>query len=219
MRPLARAGPRPYKGCATPSVESKSSIFLTHSRNHMPLRDDLAALLNEAHSAPYLFVGSGLSRRYLGTPDWEGLLRASCGHTGRAYEYFRAQAPTSLPSVASRMADVFYEKWWSDEAWSADRAARGIDCIAKSSPLKFIVADMVRAATKSPYQNRMGLPSSRCGALAFVDDGWFVVAKLLDIADSPSSTWPNPPARPARVPPARSMQHGGFGSTGGSTRI
>jgi len=43
----------------------------------MSLQDDLHNHLEQFHTAPFLFVGSGLSRRYLGLEDWDGLLRRS----------------------------------------------------------------------------------------------------------------------------------------------
>ena len=54
----------------------------------MTLIDDLHTHLEQFHTAPFLFVGSGLPRRYLGLEDWEGLLRRFANLSERPYGIF-----------------------------------------------------------------------------------------------------------------------------------
>ncbi|MCP4212771.1 MAG: hypothetical protein GY764_15040, partial [Halieaceae bacterium] len=78
----------------------------------MTIADSLADLLKTHGSGPFLFAGSGLSRRYLGLEDWSGLLRRFCQHI-KPYEYYLSSANGSLPLVAGLMAEDFHEAWWS----------------------------------------------------------------------------------------------------------
>lgn len=91
------------------------------------VKESLAARLH-GKPAPFLFVGSGLTRRYTNAEDWEGLLRFFAAQTGRPYEYYRTSANGDLPTVASKIAEPFHDLWWSSEQYkeSRDRWAESI---------------------------------------------------------------------------------------------
>ena len=65
----------------------------------MDLKQKLIDHFRTAPSAPFLFIGSGFSRRYLGLEDWEGLLRRFSENL-RPFEYYLSTANEELPLVA-----------------------------------------------------------------------------------------------------------------------
>lgn len=75
-------------------------------------------LLTDLNKPPFLFVGSGFSKRYMGTESWEGLLKWVCESVGEPMKKFFAykqQAMTKVgheanalfPCIASMMEDDF----------------------------------------------------------------------------------------------------------------
>lgn len=82
---------------------------------------DIHDCIEEMQCRPILFVGAGLSRRYLGLPDWRGLLdlvRAECPQLNKALPYYVQKAGT-LPAVATHFASAFQEFAWTDEGRNA----------------------------------------------------------------------------------------------------
>ncbi|MBE4717274.1 SIR2 family protein [Pseudarthrobacter sp. AB1] len=111
----------------------------------MPLDDELHAHLSRFDTAPFLFVGSGMSRRYLGTEDWEALLRHFATYTGKPYERYRADSGGDLPVVASAIAESFRDQWWEADAFAESRALFP-EPVNRHSPLKIEVARRMQAA-------------------------------------------------------------------------
>lgn len=86
----------------------------------MNLKQKLIDHFRAAPSAPFLFVGSGFSRRYLGLEDWEGFLRRFSEEL-QPFEYYLSTANEELPLVASLMADDFHKLWWSSPTYETSR--------------------------------------------------------------------------------------------------
>lgn len=68
-------------------------------------------------STPFLFVGSGLTRRYLGLPNWDGLLE----HFARklkddkyTYKSYLSKANNDRPFAATLIEDDFNKRWFDD---------------------------------------------------------------------------------------------------------
>ena len=101
--------------------------------------DDLKNHITKFSTTPFLFIGSGFSRRYLNMPAWEALLIDMNNRLGlpKQYEYYRANASNDLPKVASLMGADFNELWWSDEKYELSRNDFAKDAESKFSPLKY----------------------------------------------------------------------------------
>jgi len=82
----------------------------------------ISEVVSQFNTVPFLFVGSGLSRRYLNTPDWKGLLAYFAGKITDdpfAYNSYLSRANAEgfkegrLPKVAELIQKDFDQKWFS----------------------------------------------------------------------------------------------------------
>lgn len=106
------------------------------------VRDALEAHLRPL-GGPFLFVGAGLTRRYAGLPNWEGLLRRFAGFTDKPYEYYLGAAGSDLPLTASKIAEEFYEVWWNAPEYEASRQENSGAVTDGASALKIEVSRFV----------------------------------------------------------------------------
>jgi hypothetical protein len=115
--------------------------------------DELAELLGASETLPVLFVGSGLSRRYLGSPDWEGLVQYAAELTRFPFDYYSGQLPNEvsrderLPLVASLVAKQFHEDWWTTDAYKQAREENTEPLRGGSDPLKLVIARHIASRT------------------------------------------------------------------------
>ncbi|NKX37243.1 SIR2 family protein [Rhodobacteraceae bacterium R_SAG4] len=78
------------------------------------LSADISEQIGKLCCQPVLFVGSGLSLRYFGAPNWVGLLKelaANCPLIDKDYAYY-AQSCSSAPQIGSIFADKYREWAW-----------------------------------------------------------------------------------------------------------
>ena len=76
--------------------------------------NDFSEILKKS-PLPYLFIGSGFSRRYANTPDWEGLLKEICRNNGIQYNVLAYQNKidntdkVDCPAIATEIEKKLYE--------------------------------------------------------------------------------------------------------------
>lgn len=114
----------------------------------MAIEDEFLTHLMKFETAPFLFVGSGMSRRYLNTDDWMGLLRRFAEKTDYPFERYRADASRDTGRMASAIAERFNPIWWESELYSSSRSAFP-DPESWQSPLKIETGQYLMEATKN----------------------------------------------------------------------
>ena len=85
----------------------------------------IGEIIGKFNTTPFLFVGSGLTRRYLNLPDWKGLLKHFAEiirNDEFSYSSYENQAKGMvckagiLPKVAELIQKDFDKKWFLDES-------------------------------------------------------------------------------------------------------
>lgn len=100
-------------------------------------------LLEKFDCQPVLFIGAGLSRRYMQAPSWEGALRAALASSGidkLEFAYFVQKHNGSMIGIGTDIANAIFELAWSDKSRFPDELYQSKD---KSIFLKAILADQL----------------------------------------------------------------------------
>ena len=113
------------------------------------IKETVTRLINRAGRSPYLFVGSGFSRRYMGTDDWEGLLRHLCSRLSD--DPFRFDAYLArcggmspygdMPAVATMLDRDLRLAVLEEGRFEPFREAHAEDIRARRSILKIMAAE------------------------------------------------------------------------------
>lgn len=105
------------------------------------IENQLAKILSESASAPFLFIGSGFSRRYINLPDWEGLLQK---FSTKPFASYLGRANDDIPTATLDLARVYYEEWWADTV-GKEHIYQSKDWLNKTeSPLKYEISEYLK---------------------------------------------------------------------------
>lgn len=109
----------------------------------MDIEAELSSVFSQRSSGPFLFLGSGFSRRYIGLEDWEGLLSRFC-LTGKPYAYYKSSANNDTPKSAQLIADDFHDLWWGHDEYAIKREHSAHFINDRTSPLRLEICDYLQ---------------------------------------------------------------------------
>ncbi|MEL4390662.1 SIR2 family protein [Shewanella xiamenensis] len=116
------------------------------------IKNSLNEIFRAAHAGPFLFVGSGFSRRYLGLEDWKGLLARFCDGI-KPFEYYLAKSNGNLPAAARIMADDFNEFWWTNDRYIESREKNKNKINEITSALRIEICEYLKSVSIEKYKN------------------------------------------------------------------
>lgn len=112
------------------------------------ISSEIAESLKTKSAAPFLFLGSGFSRRYIGLESWAELL-TKFSKGVKNFEYYLGSADGDMPQAAQLLAEDYFEYWWTDSGFEESRATLGKKMKRKSSPLKLEIAKYLKDKSKA----------------------------------------------------------------------
>lgn len=116
------------------------------------LKLKLSEHFKSASSSPFLFIGSGFSRRYLKLDDWKGLLKTFADGL-KPFEYYLSSADGYLPEVASLMAVDFHDYWWSKDKYLEQRSKYKSRITNKTSALRVAISEYMKPLSNTAFGN------------------------------------------------------------------
>lgn len=111
-------------------------------------KEDLIKHFQNFNTAPFLFVGSGFSRRYINLETWGDLLSKTIQQIGgvKPYEYYQSKTKSDNAQIASILAKELHEDWWTLPIFKESRdnfkkeAAK-----SEQSPLKYEISEYIKS--------------------------------------------------------------------------
>lgn len=115
-------------------------------------KDEFVAILRERKGAPFLFLGSGFSRHYLGTPQWNGILQMFAPH--KLAQYYSKLNTDSLIKVATEIAKDVTDEFWNLDDDDEFKVAVQDKVIDGSSVLKIKISDYLKKQSLQEFPER-----------------------------------------------------------------
>lgn len=112
----------------------------------MNYKEQLQELFKKFEAAPFLFIGSGISKRYLKTESWEALIKKFCDLIGENFTKLKSQADGDYQKMASLLVEIYSDKWWESSIKGDKDEVYSTSLIKKDSPLKIEISNYLNSA-------------------------------------------------------------------------
>lgn len=126
--------------------------------------DDFKLILKSRKGAPFLFLGSGFSRHYLGTPQWDGILQMFAPH--KLAQYYSKLNTNSLVTVATAIAKDVTDEFWSLDDGDEFKLKYQDNIIDASSVLKIKISQYLKKQSlkefPSEYEDEIHMLERLC---------------------------------------------------------
>lgn len=125
----------------------------------------MSGILKSCGSGPFLFIGSGFSRRYIDLDTWSDLLKRFTTEI-KDFGYYYSTAGGDLPRCASLIARDFNEVWWNSDKYEESRGKINFNPKSPADTLKFEIANYLNKITdnyktlESPLSEEVSLLST-----------------------------------------------------------
>lgn len=125
------------------------------------IKSEILNKLKSVSAPPFLFVGSGITQRYIGAPTWEGLLEHFAklsSDSDFAYQMYRGKAIRSEytngiePKIAELIEADFNDKWYTSSGYKESRMKYADIASNGCSPLKIEIADLFKEISSKPFR-------------------------------------------------------------------
>lgn len=135
-----------------------------NERYKMNIKEKLTEIFKSRAAGPFLFVGSGFSRRYLGLEDWKNLLSRFCT-VEKPFEFYLASANGDYPTVARLLAEDFNSYWWTADEYKKNVERYKSKIVDVTSALRIEICNYLLTldqtkAKSSDYSDEVTLLSS-----------------------------------------------------------
>lgn len=128
----------------------------------MDIEEIILKKIKSSPAPPFLFVGSGLSQRYIGTPTWIQLLEdfsKMINEDELAFHMYLDEARRSSqsnglePKIAEILEADFNRSWFRESKFSENRKKFAKTIKSGVSPFKIEIADYFFKASNRPFKN------------------------------------------------------------------